>query len=669
MQDDLNIYGNNSIAGDDTDSPEMDRDPSRRRTVGYVVTCDNGRATIAADVDPNIEYMKNYWAVGQVISIKVAGNRVIAQTIKVNTEQNSWEAGGRNRLLITVELIGEVQQNGSNASFTTGISNFPHMGCEAHRIRSADLAAIYQNSASNVIEVGHLTQDASIPAKIDVDKLLSRHFAIVGSTGVGKSTAISLVLRKVIEARPEIRVLVVDPHNEYSTAFNGSAVVITANELKLPFWMFEFEEFAEVIFRGQEGLDKEREMLRDMIVLAKERYQEGDKGGSAIIKRSTNTSMINANTPVPYRIVDLVKGIDERLGLLDGKHDKPWLKSLKDRIESIATDTRFRFMFDPAYAGGDRMQDILSFIFRIPNKPTPISVLEMSGLPSEVVNSVVSVVCRLAFDMGLNSDGGIQTLVVCEEAHRYIPADTKNAFWPTRQSIGRIAKEGRKYGVYLGIVTQRPSEVDATILSQCNTFFAMRLSNHRDQEIIAEAFNSGASSTISFLPLIANREAIAFGEALYTPMRLTFQAVREEILPGAHIRQSQHAARAGREVSVVSIVRRLRGESGRIVQTAPEDLRHVPGVLPAQTQREPGQHVMPGSGLSDQSLREGDEIAPEKLFSKRIQQQPGERNAGISIERRYAQLSEDDHARRTTADELAKGGISGNSLIGRLRSR
>jgi hypothetical protein len=206
------------------------------------------------------------------------------------------------------------------------------------------------------------------------------------------------------------------------------------------------------------------------------------------------------------------------------------------------------------------MESIMSRIFRVPQEEKPICVLEMSGLPTEVVNSVVSVLSRMAFDIAANSDGAIQTLVVCEEAHRYIPADEKAGFWPTRQAIARIAKEGRKYGVYICVITQRPGELDPTILSQCNTIFAMRLGNELDQEIIRGAVTNGAKSTIGFLSSIANRECIAFGEAIQTPMRMTFETIRPEDLPGAHIYEQQQKIKDGLEVSLSYVLRRMRKE-------------------------------------------------------------------------------------------------------------
>ena len=155
----------------------------------------------------------------------------------------------------------------------------------------------------------------------------------------------------------------------------------------------------------------------------------------------------------------------------------------------------------------------------------------MAGFPAEVVDAVVSVLCRLAFDLGVWGRGRLPLLVVAEEAHRYVPADKRMGFGPTRRSISRIAKEGRKYGVYLGLVTQRPAELDPTILSQCSSIFAMRMANEADHAIIRSAVSDAASSTLAALPSIGNREAIAFGEAVSMPMRVSFASLPPDRLP------------------------------------------------------------------------------------------------------------------------------------------
>ncbi|MGI9401245.1 MAG: ATP-binding protein [Rhizobiaceae bacterium] len=526
---------------------------------GHVIDCNGTHSIIAAEVKDGDGSKENYWAVGQLISIQEGENRVIGQAFKVDAPTGKWTGSEENLIKIHIELVGEIQFRGGDRRFTSGITNYPRMGASAQRIRPSDLEAIYKNEGDDSIKIGHVTQESSIPAKINLSKLLSRHFAVVGSTGVGKSTSVSLILRKIIEKRKELRVVILDPHNEFTSAFAEVSIIKDASNLQLPFWLFRFEELIEVIFRGQKGFDTEAEILRDLVVEAKERYVQGEEKPGALVRRSSAVNGYTADSPVPYRIVDLLKIIDEHLGMLDKKAEKPILKALHDRLSSISKDPRFQFMFGQSSTGGDRMKSIIADLFRIPQYDKPICIVEMSGLPSEVVSSVVSVLCRMAFDMGLASQGGVQTLVVCEEAHRYVPANTDAGFWPTRQAIAKIAKEGRKYGVYLGVITQRPSELDPTIFSQCNTVFAMRLSNQADQKIIGGAMTNGAQSTVGFLASIANQECIAFGEAIKTPMRLTFETIPKELLPGSNIYDVQEAVRNGREIDITDVVQRMRG--------------------------------------------------------------------------------------------------------------
>ena len=254
--------------------------------------------------------------------------------------------------------------------------------------------------------------------------------------------------------------------------------------------MFRLEEFAEVLFRGRETVPEEIDVLRDLIPVAKNLYRNPAAG--AFLRRGVDA--LTADTPVPYRMADLIKQIDERMGLLESKVDRPTLKSLQDRIESAVSDPRYRFMFNSRLIE-DTIHETIGKIFRVPHEGRPVTCFEMAGMPSEVVNSVCSVLARLAFDLALWSEGKLKLLVLCEEAHRYMPADPRLGFAPTRHALSRIAKEGRKYGCYLGVVTQRPGELDPTILSQCSTFFAMRLANEQDQAIIRSAIADSSAST------------------------------------------------------------------------------------------------------------------------------------------------------------------------------
>ncbi|MGG7517551.1 ATP-binding protein [Allorhizobium undicola] len=497
------------------------------RFLGRVVACSGSRATIAATAEAGSTELPELWSVGRLISISVNQNRVVALVYSMQTSGRQWAEQQDNSFLFEVELMGEVHKTPEGTEeFSTGISQYPHLGAIAHRIRAADLARIYASRAGGSTVIGHLSQDRSIEAAIHVPTMLSKHFAVVGSTGVGKSTAVSLLLHKAIQHDPKLRVLILDPHNEFAAAFPDQAMVIDTDTLDLPFWLMRLDEFTEVLYRGRPPVPEELDALRDLMPEAKRAFRGSD---ASLVRRSERTAF-TADTPVPYRMADLLALIDERIGKLEGRDEKPFLRALKMRIMAAVNDPRYRFMFSNNTIS-DTIMETIAHVFRVPGNGRPISTFQLSGIPSEVVNSVASVLCRMAFELALWSNGAIHMLVVCEEAHRYVPADPSLGFFPTRQAIARIAKEGRKYGVSLGIVTQRPGELDQTILSQCSTVFAMRLANDRDQDIIRSALPDSSISTTSFISSISNGEAIAFGEAVPVPMRMLFERVEEKRLP------------------------------------------------------------------------------------------------------------------------------------------
>ncbi|MCM2472059.1 ATP-binding protein [Rhizobium sp. CG5] len=528
------------------------------RFLGRVVACNGSRATISAIAENGETDLTELWSVGRLISITVGTNRVVALAYSMQTGSRDWTEGLDNTFLIEVELMGEVHVGDhGREEFSTGISRYPYLGAIAHRIRAADLLRIYDTGHGDTCVIGKLTQDDSIDATIHIPSMLSKHFAIVGSTGVGKSTAVSLLLHKAIESDPKLRVLILDPHNEFAAAFPDHAVVIDTDTLDLPFWLMKLEEFAEVLFRGRPPVPEELDILRDVMPEAKRAFRGSD---SALMRRSADKSSITADTPVPYRMADLLALIDERLGRLEGRGEKPFLRALKMRVTSAINDPRYHFMFSNNTIS-DTIMETIAHIFRIPGDNRPISTFQLAGIPSEVVNSVASVLCRMAFEIALWSNGAIHMLVVCEEAHRYVPADASLGFVPTRQAIARIAKEGRKYGVSLGIITQRPGELDQTILSQCSTLFAMRLTNDHDQEIIRSAIPDSSISTTSFISSIGNGEAIAFGEAITVPMRMRFSRVEEHYLPKANGVAAKVTDETPDTVDLRSVISRMRSVS------------------------------------------------------------------------------------------------------------
>lgn len=513
------------------------------RRLGRLIACDGTRAVIMTQTDPN-STSHEFWSVGRLISVNTGSSRIVGFVYDTASASRSWTEGESNVITVNVELVGEVvDQPDGVPRFQRGIASYPPLGSLAHRIRARDLAAVYDLGRRGGTEVGRLSQDEAIAAKISVDDMLAQHFAIVGATGVGKSCAASMLVRAAVQARPNLRVLLLDPHNEYAQAFHGHAHVIDASTFDFPHWMLTFDEIAEVVFRGR-VIEDELDALREMVITAKQRFRappppspsaaalgmssqvgsvlrrplEGSaaSGGSS----SPSHGSMTADVPVPYRMSDLIKIIDEESGRLEPRWNRSILKSLSAKIESLVNDSRYSFMFGRVV--DDTMEQVISQIFRVSHQGKPITVFQLAGLPADVVNVVVSVLGRMAFDLALWGRGAIEVLLLCEEAHRYVPADERLGFHPTRRALSRIAKEGRKYGAYVGVISQRPGEIDPSVLSQCSTIFAMRLSNDRDQDIVRKAIAENSARMVTLLSSIGDREAIAFGQAVATPMRMKF---------------------------------------------------------------------------------------------------------------------------------------------------
>lgn len=502
--------------------------------------------------------------VGRFVSIRCASSVIVAMITEVSCENLSSSDGYI--AIASVDLLGEILNAADKAKFQRGVTNYPTIGDAVDLITSQELRTIYAPTGSDQINVGFLQQDRSVVAYVDVEEMLSKHFAVLGSTGVGKSTGVSLLLNEILKARPNLRIFLLDVHNEYGRCFGDRALVLNPRNLKLPFWLFNFEEIVDVLFGGRAGVPEELDILAEVIPLAKgvyTQYQNADRIG---LKRIDPKQIgYTVDTPVPYRLVDLLSLIDERMGKLENRSSRIIYHKLISRIEAVRNDPRYTFMFDNANVGGDTMAEVISHLFRLPANGKPMTVMQLAGFPAEVIDSVVSVLCRMAFDFGLWSDGVSPLLFVCEEAHRYASADRNVGFGPTRKAVSRIAKEGRKYGVYLGLITQRPAELDATIISQCNTLFTMRLANDRDQALLRAAVSDAAANLLSFVPSLGTREVLAFGEGVALPTRLRFKEVPPHQLPrGEATISSVPSVTSGHDMHFVSaVLERWRGATSQ----------------------------------------------------------------------------------------------------------
>ncbi len=498
-------------------------------SIGRIVSVTGAKAIVLLDC-PKDERLRlsGRPEMGTLLAIETENTVVLAIVSALSVPVPAQRDSDAEIWIAELGLVGELwrDKDGQAVTFARGVTCYPMLGDRTRVASKAELEASFCGDPNRSVRIGSIRQDSSIPAMVCVDELLGKHFAILGTTGTGKSCTTALILRSILEKNPAAHIVLLDPHNEYATAFGDSAEVISPSNMHLPFWLLNFDEIVEVLI-GDNERKAEIEILQELIPLAKARYA----GGRGRMRRDIHDAGIfSVDTPVPYRISDLTGLLDERMGRLENKNDLAPYRQLKFHIDAISKDSRYAFMFG-SLTVNDGMAEVLGRIFRVPVDNKPITILELTGLPTEIVNVVVSVLARMTFDFAHWSAGKLPLLLVCEEAHRYVPVNQKLGFEPCKRAIARIAKEGRKYGVSLCIVTQRPAEIDPTIVSQCNTVFALRMSNDRDQEIVKSALSDTGSGLLEFLGALGQREALAFGDGIALPVRIKFDELPADVRP------------------------------------------------------------------------------------------------------------------------------------------
>jgi len=419
------------------------------------------------------------------------------------------------------QAAGQAAQDGFN--LLRGVSHYPGLGEGVYAISAGELQEIYKRPRASNLRVGTLHQDDGLPAYLVTDDLLGKHFAILGTTGSGKSCALATVLHAILGAHPFGHAVLLDPHNEYRRSFDGLAEVVTPDNLQLPYWLLNFEEMVEVLCsRDDISRSSESFILKDAILNAKR----------SAVDKDDERRYVTVDTPQPYPLSGLLHNIEAAMGQLQkAEQAKPYLR-LRSRLENLRADRRYAFMF-AGLSVKDSLPEILSRLLRVPVSGKPLTIFDLSGVPSEVVDVVVSLLCRTLFDFAVWSerDAAVPVLLVCEEAHRYIPNESGRGFEPTRRVIARIAKEGRKYGLSLGLVSQRPSELSESILSQCSTLFALRMGNKQDQDFVRRALPESAEGMLNALPALRNQQAVVVGEGVVLPMRIRFDDLPEAKRP------------------------------------------------------------------------------------------------------------------------------------------
>lgn len=462
--------------------------------------------------------------VGVPVKTLVRGRWVVANVKAI--ELSGGAAGETGALAATLDFLGEGWVKGEAAGlgdFRRGITHHPAPGNTLYPITSADFEEIYAARDRAHVTVGTVYPTEHVSAALFIDPLLSRHFALLGSTGTGKSTTAALLLRRIIEQAPHGHILMLDPHGEYAAAFADAGQVYDVGNLHLPYWLMNFEEHVEVLV-GPRTPEREADVdiLQRCLLAARQK------------SRLAGTGRVTVDSPLPYTLAELQNVLAAQMGRLD-KPEKitPYLR-LKTKLEELKTDPRYSFMFSGLQVN-DTLAPLISELLRMPAEGRPVSIVDLSGVPSDITNVVVALISRLVFDFAVWTPQAERRpiLLVCEEAHRYVPAERLDVFGTARKNLERIAKEGRKYGVSLGLISQRPSDLSEAVLSQCGTIISMRLNNERDQLFVRSAISEGARGFLDAIPSLRNRECIICGEGAAVPMRVRIDTLAPEHRPAS----------------------------------------------------------------------------------------------------------------------------------------
>ena len=504
------------------------------KAIGEVVSITGSHALILLYDHTADRGTQHRLQLGAIMSIDTGSAMVLGLIAAMSVPAPSVDSAIADVRIMELELIGEFTKPtaSSPAKFRKGVSSYPTLGDIVSVAARNELSALFAVSGSSSVRIGVVKQDNAIPATINVNDVFSRHAAILGTTGAGKSCAIALMLQAITDKYKNAHIVILDPHNEYSQCFGNKAVVFDPATFTLPYWLLTFDELIEVLYPDRRGADAEIEILGELIPMVKKMgvASTGKSARMSADRRIFESSSVTVDTPTPYRVSELLALLDKAIGGLNNPQNIGPYKKLRNRLHTISQDARYAFMFG-SLSVQDTMIETLSALFRIPVNGQPISIIELGGLPAEVSQVVVSVISRLAFEFGLWSHGASPIALVCEDAHRFAPADRSEGFAPTRRALARLAKEGRKTGVSLWVVSQRPTELDPAILSQCNTIFAMRLANQADQEKLRAVVPDASTSLLSSLPSLGTGEAIAIGEGVPLPTRIRFDALRREDIP------------------------------------------------------------------------------------------------------------------------------------------
>ena len=504
--------------------------------IGSIIEVDGTHIVAELDVaivDLNRIYKGIVYPIGQFGSvIKIHfGSRIIYAYVarlrmksEYNIEKGIASGTDANSRIIEADLFGEGEWMGPKLEFERGVTTFPLPRQSIYLTPRDELKCILGSNKKSLIDIGEHVGSGGARCHADMNELIGKHAAILGTTGSGKSGTVATILHAILDHKKKIdndqsgnnnvwkpKIIILDPHNEYEATFENKIRLCTDEDtLKLPYWLLNFQEtFDLFVETTQHSSHVRANILKTALLKAREE------------NLPTDIQNITVDSPIPYNLERLEHHIRKSTDMPDApSKQEPWLAILK-KIKILTDDSRFGFMMNNYEEGQDDFPIIIKQFLQDDN---PVCIIDLSGVPNEVAGVTGSAIMRTVFALKIwqtiDERKKSPVLIVCEEAHRYVPNTVEAQHKASQDSIRRIAKEGRKYGIGLFLVSQRPGEVEPTVLSQCNSWIVLRITNNADREQVQGILPDSLAGLTKILSGLRRREAIFVGQAASLPSRI-----------------------------------------------------------------------------------------------------------------------------------------------------
>jgi len=523
-------------------------EPIENLAIGQIIEVDGSR--LVAELNPTLSELSRVYAgetypigqFGSIIRIHF-GRRLVYALVgrlrmksEFQAERGLVPASSSDERIVEADLFGEGEWvHGASGEwelrFERGVSTYPLPQQTVYLTPKAELRFIYGKAKGAVVQLGQHVGSGGTPCLADLNELLGKHTAVLGSTGAGKSGTVAAIIHSILERgdknsyeKWKPRIIILDPHGEYGTAFADHTKLSSDDgTLTLPYWLLNFQESVALLIGKTEFVaTSQANIVKSALMAARE---EGAQ------QLGLDANSITVDSPVPYKLSTLKAKIDADKPPQASKQDSH--NSILQKLEVLMTDARLRFMMEEWNDGAnDPFPEVIKQLTG--DGPQP-RIVDLSGVPNEVAGVSSAVIARTLFNLKIwqtqperESD---PVLLVCEEAHRYVPNRGEAQYEAAQEAIRRIAKEGRKYGVGLLLVSQRPSEVEATVLSQCNSWIVLRITNDADREHVRSILPDSMSGLTKMLSGLRRQEAIFVGQAAMLPSRILIRDLKPEQLP------------------------------------------------------------------------------------------------------------------------------------------